>query len=168
MQVRIILALALVAGCTLCGKTLAEAARRRVRLLCSLSEGVKLLRTRMMSLFEPVAQLLCQSECPALAQVGNRMDSGRSAAQAWTEVKARTRRQGGQLDALNDGDRQVLDQMFEHLGESGREAQALMLSGAAQALELRCEDARKRAAEADRLYVTLGLLIGMMLALMVI
>lgn len=168
MEIRVILALCVVVGSTMCGKSLSGAARRRVELLKALIDGVKILKVHMVSMFEPVQISLSQSECALMAQIGNHMQSGVSAGVAWQAVKKEARRKGGQADALNLEDHVLLDRFFEHLGESGREAQEILLSSTVESLEQHYDQARTKAAEAEKLYVTLGVLIGLMLALIVI
>ena len=51
---------------------------------------------------------------------------------------------------------------------TGREEQDLLLSGVVEALDRQQQAAQVKAGEADRLYLSLGLLIGLMLALIVI
>ena len=168
MEVRIALALCVVIASTLCGRALAGAARRRAMLLGQLAEGLKLLRVHMVTLLEPARESLLQSECAALRAVGEAMQDGIGADAAWQTVRKRARRPGGALDALSERDAQLLDRLFASLGVSGREAQDLLIKGAIQTLEEMQLQARAGAAEADRLYVALGVLVGLMLALIVI
>ena len=72
------------------------------------------------------------------------------------------------MDSLIEADRQILTRLFDSLGQTGREEQDLLLSGVIEALERQQQAAQAKAAEADRLYLSLGLLIGLMLALIVI
>ena len=122
----------------------------------------------MTGMFEPVQQSLSRSECELLSMVGGGMGPGIGAEGAWQVVRKAQRRRGGLIDALAGEDIQALDRLFSQLGTSGRDAQELLLNGVAQELEQNLSSARLRAAEADRLYVSLGLLTGLMLALIVI
>ena len=160
------LAVALVAGCTLCGKALAGAERRRAELLAALAGGVRALRPRMIGLFEPLRQGLSASDCPLLNQLSAAMEEAGSALQAWEKLKRESRR-GSAVSCLTDGDLRILDALFQKLGESGREAQGLLLDETARALEGQVGEARQSAERAEKLYVTLGLLVGLMLALIV-
>lgn len=119
----------------------------------------------MMRMLQPTAQALSAAECPILVRTGAAMAPGVSAAEAWAEVRAAQGRRGGQLDALAQDDLRALDAFFDELGETGRECQALMLSETIDALERNLEIAGERAQEAERLYGALGLLTGLMLAL---
>ena len=134
----------------------------------SLSRGLRLLKLNMTSMFEPLSHALAATHCPLLEQVGSAMRPGTDAASAWAEVSRREARRGGRMDALCGEDRQALDSLFDHLGESGRDAQEVLLDAALRGLDENLRTARARAAEAERLYVSLGLLVGLMLALIVL
>ncbi len=168
MEIRIALALCVVLCGALCGRALADGARRRAETLQALLEATKRLRVHMTSLFEPVQLALERSDAPLYALIAQAMTGGGSAASAWDRVRRGASRRGGAIDSLIDADRQALGDLFAGLGQSGREEQDLLLTGAIEALERLCEAARAKRREADRLYGTLGLLIGLMLALIVI
>ena len=169
MQVRIALALCVVLCGALCGHSLTVAHRQRAALLRALTEGLKVLRIHMMGMFEPIQDALAHSDCPLLRSVSSQMKEGISAREAWQAVrKAESRWRGGSVGALEEADCAILDRFFDCLGESGREEQELLLEGTVQALEAQREMAERRSAEADRLYLKLGLLIGLMLALIVV
>lgn len=135
-------------------------------LLTGLIRGLEDLRAHMTRMLEPAAQALGFTDCPLLRLIGAAMAPGVSAREAWSKVCAAENRRG--MDALVQEDREVLDQLFEHLGESGREQQNRLLGEAARRLRENLEDACARAGEAERLYGTLGLLLGLMLALIVV
>ena len=168
MELRLILALCLVLGSALCGKALADGARRRARTLTALEEGTRRLKIHMTSLFEPVRDALERSDCPLFTLVGEAMEGGLSAGEGWLRAQRRASRRGGPIDALDEGDRQLLDRLFARLGQSGREEQEALLDASAREVARLRDGALKKAGEADRLYVTLGFLIGLMLALIVI
>ncbi len=168
MEIRIVLAACVVIGSVLVGKALTGAAHRRVETIRGIMEGLRALRVRMVSMFEPVQHALSDSECPILRQVGRRMGEGKSAGASWMSEKSRLCRAGGAADALTRADIQTLDRLFAHLGESGREAQDILLTESSEEMEHLLDEARKRAGEADRLYVALGLMVGLMLALIVV
>ena len=122
----------------------------------------------MTRMLEPAARALTLTGCPLLEKTGAAMTPGVSAGEAWKTVKAREDRRGGGMDALTREDREALDRLFEHLGESGREQQARLLNDAVTTLEGNLGSARAREGEAERLYGSLGLLVGLMLALIVV
>lgn len=160
---RFALAICVVVGCALCGSALSASVRRRAETLAALIEGIKVLRMRMLKLLEPVAAALSGSGCDILAAVGRAMVPGESAGAAWAKVS-----RGGAADALDAADRRTLDQLFSQLGETGRERQELLLSAVLNTLERSLDQARTNARSAERLYLSLGLLVGLMLALIVI
>jgi len=168
MEARIATALCLVIASALCGKALADGVRRRAKTLEAILEGLRILRVHMIILFEPVRDALQRSECPIMVRVAEHMSNGTSAADAWTRAARQASRRGGEIDALSREDRTVLDELFSHLGESGREEQEAMLNMAIESVEAQREGALNKAREADKLYLPLGLLTGLMLALVVI
>lgn len=119
----------------------------------------------MLRMLETASQALSASDCPLLRQTGAAMTPGVSAREAWAAVCAAESRRFGGLDALTREDREALDGLFDGLGESGRGQQAILLSETLKALEQNLESAAARAREAERLYGSLGLLTGLMLAL---
>ena len=165
---RIVLAICAVVGSALCGRSLAGAARRRAALLASLEEGLKALRVCMTTMFEPLRDALSRSPCRLLALIGAEMGGGTSAMQAWERVARQQRRSGGMIDALSDADIDLLNRLFAGLGLSGRDSQEVLLAGCVRAISEARQEAAAMAREVDRLYVSLGLLIGLMLALIVI
>ena len=167
-MLRLLLGLCIAAGCALCGHSLTGSARRRAQLLEELTRGLKLLKLHMTSMFEAVPHALSMSNSRLLEGIGAAMGPGISAAEAWGAVLRKERRTGGLCDALLAEDIAVLDRLFAGLGESGRDAQELLLSEAAAALSESARSARERAEEAERLYTPLGLLAGLMLALVVV
>lgn len=168
MEIRVALALCVVLCGALCGRALADGARRRTETLRAMAEATRRLRVHMTSLFEPVQLALEHAGCPLYAAVAEAMRGCGSADEAWEKVRAKASRRGGAIDSLTDADRRALDALFAGLGQSGREEQDILLSGAAETLERLYSEARAKQRDADRLYGTLGLLIGLMLALIVI
>ncbi len=168
MEIRIVLALCVVLCGALCGKSLSDSARRRAETLGSIIEAVRRLRVRMTGMFEPVQSALQHADSPLFIAVADGMKGGRSAGEAWEIVRDKAGRRGGPAEYLLKEDRQALTELFTDLGQSGREEQDLLLGGVLQALEALHTTALAKAGEANRLYMTLGLLIGLMLALIVI
>ncbi len=168
MDTRVALAACVVLGSALCGRAAADAVRRRAKTLASLAEGIRALRLQMTGMLEPVQCALSHSSSPLLSMVAEGMTEGTSAGDAWRKVRSAARRRGGPADALNQADVLALDAMFDRLGQSGRESQEALLNAALQTVERQLEGARAHALEADRLYVTIGLLVGVLLALIVL
>ena len=122
----------------------------------------------MTRMLEPASRALVQTDCPLLGKVGAAMTPGVSAGEAWQAVCGAENVRGGDMDALTREDREALNALFEHLGECGRQQQDERLCDAVRALHQNLEGARVRAGEAEKLYGSLGLLVGLMLALIVV
>ena len=168
METRLALAICVALGCALCGRALADAARRRANTLRALAEGLKVLRIHMTGMLEPVQCALVAANCPLLTLVAEAMGGGRSAGEAWRSVRRAAMRRGGPADALLESDAGVLDGLLDRLGETGREEQGALIGATLERVEGLRDEAVKRAAEAGRLYLSLGTLIGLMLALIVL
>ena len=168
METRIALAVCVVLGCALSGKAAADAQRRRVKLLDALVVGLRALRVHMIGMLEPVRSALEHSGFALFDRVAGGMADGRSAHESWLAMRKAAMRRGGAVDALTEADIRALDRLFEGLGQSGREEQEALLGATQSAVEALLDGARRRAGEADRLYLSLGLLTGLMLALIVI
>ena len=168
MEIRVALALFVVLCGALGGRALSDGAKRRAEALRVLSEATRRLRVHMTSMFEPVPVALEHADCELFSMVARSMEGGVSAEAAWACVERKATKRGGILDSLTQADREALDRMFSGLGQSGREEQDLLLSGVAEALEGQHRLARDKLRESEKLYGTLGLLIGLMLALIVI
>lgn len=167
METRLALAICVALGCALCGRALADAARRRANTLRALAEGLKVLRIHMTGMLEPVQCALAAVNCPLFSLVADAMGEGRTAGEAWRSVRREALKRGGPADALTEPDAKALDGLFDRLGESGREEQGALIGAARAQLEGLLDEAVRKAAEAGRLYTTLGLLVGLMLALIV-
>ena len=168
LETRIALAFCVVLGSTLCGKAASDAVRRRYRMLAALAEDLQTLRIHMTGMLMPVQCALDKAGCALMQQVAEGMRRGRSAADAWQAVRGSATRRGGPGDALSAEDLGALDALFSQLGQSGREEQGALLNASIENVVRLRDGALKKAGEADRLYVSLGFLTGLMLALMVI
>ena len=136
--------------------------------LKTLIDGMKSLQIHMLHMLEPVASALVFTECPLLEQTGRAMTPGTSAREAWTWVKDISSGRRSGLETLAGEDLQTLDAFFHKLGEVGRAEQGLLLNRVIRTLEENLEGARSSAGEAERLYGSLGLMVGLMLALLVV
>ena len=73
MGTRIALAVCVVLGCALCGRALADAARRRANALKGIAEGLRVLKIHMTGMLEPVQCALRSAKCPLFALVADNM-----------------------------------------------------------------------------------------------
>lgn len=168
LETRITLAICVVLGSTLCGKAAADAARRRYRALAALASDLQTLRVHMTGMLQPVQYALEKTDCAILKRVAEGMRRGCSAGEAWQALRESAVRRGGPADALAADDLAVLDGLFGRLGQSGREEQEALLGESLETVVRLRDGAFRKAGEADRLYVSLGFLTGLMLALIVI
>ena len=158
----------MVLGGTLCGKAAADAVSRRYRTLAALADDLQTLRIHMTGMLQPVQSALEKAGSPILKRVAKGMGAGISAGEAWSAIREESARRGGMADALAEEDLHALDALFAGLGQTGREEQEVLLGASLERLKQLRDSARKKAVEADRLYVSLGFLVGLMLALIVI
>ena len=164
MEARIALSLCVVLGSTLCGWTMAGTSKRREQLLNQLIQGIKLLRVHMIRMLEPIQEALVHTGNPLFADIGRRMRGGVSAEAAWQDMLA-DKKASKPIYVLLSEDRAALNELFSHLGQSGREAQEMALAAALETLEELRKIASERARQASLLYTKLGFLIGLMLGL---
>ena len=132
------------------------------------SEALKTLKWHIVSRFEPVQLSLMRSGSDLMETVGRRMETGTSAAAAWMAIKQDRTVGRKWLSAYTEGDTELLDRLFGELGQSGRQAQGDLIDGVQEALRARIRSLETEARAADKLYGPLGLLLGLMLALILL
>lgn len=168
MSIRVLLAICIVVCCAFCGKTFAAEARRRADLINELIEGLRLLRIYMTGMMEDVRHALMETGCKSLILIGKEMANGGNAAKAWKRATLSKHFQNTGLDTLKREECDIIEHLFDKLGESNRESQKVLIESAVKALEERLPEARKKASEAEKLYSTLGMLIGLIFALIMV
>ena len=168
MELRFVLAAVIVAGCGLCGRAMAWSAARRQRLTGGILDALRMLRVQVVSMLEPLDRALRQTDLPLFVSVADALAGAGCASEAWQTVCARECRRGGMADCLEQGDRDVLDRLFEHLGESGRTAQDAAIRACIEAMEAIHAEAGERAATTGKLYGSVGFLMGLAIAVLMI
>ncbi len=168
MTLRLALAAVIVAACGLCGAALARAEERRWRMLRDTVSGLKRLRVQIVHLREPLARALKQSGAQLLAATAEHLDGAPCAAEAWRQTWSVAGSRGGAGDCLSAQDVRALERLFDRLGESGCADQDAAIRACAAELEEAAENARQRAMATSRLYTSLGLLLGLALAVLVV
>lgn len=166
MRLRLALAGCVVIGCTLAGRSFAWASGRRKRLLEQALEALKMLRMQIVSLLEPLAEALRQSEFSLFAATAGRLPECPSASEAWKSVLSRETRRGGIADSLQKRELDALERLFERLGESGRAAQDDAIRACIASIEEALNEARTKSEQADRLCTSMGLLLGLTIAVL--
>lgn len=168
MQLRLVLAMVIVVGSTLCGKSIAHAAERRYRLLFRLLDALRLLRVRIVQSCVPLDDALLSSGISLFSRIAGELDAADSVFDAWRSVKVRSCRRGGEGDCLATREIEALDRFFEQLGESGRAAQDEAIRACIAALELARDEAREQASSTGRLYTSIGFLTGLAIAVLIV
>jgi len=168
MGARIVFAVFIVIGCTMFGRSMSAAARRRVNVLERLIRGLKMLRIHMSGMLERLSDALAATGCELMTTVGHEMRNDITAKESWMNVKEKTSSRGGMLDALTERDLGIMDDLFENLGTGGRREQEIIILNTLKRLGEQLESAKLQLSERERLYVSVGFLIGLMIALAVI
>lgn len=168
MTGRLALCAAVVAGCMLTGQAFAGGELRRYRLLVKTCAALQSLRIQMLHLMEPLERALRASGSELFAAVADELSETESVPDAWRRALERTGRRGGGADCLGGEERRILGGLFARLGESDRESQRISVQACAEELEGLREDCRERAARAQRLYLSLGFLTGLAIAVMML
>jgi len=168
MAIRIVLAVCIVLGCTLFGRALSNAARRRVAVLNRLIRGVKMVRIHITGMLEKVSDALKMSGCDVFIVIGYEMEKGKSAKEAWNAKSEDFMKRCSPLDSLTDKDVELLNDLFSNLGESSRREQEMFLESIIKGLCEQRDGAKVQLNEKEQLYVSVGFIIGLMLALVVI
>ena len=155
-------------ACTAVGRSLSGARRRRADMLGELLAAIRVLRLRMLNSMEPLGILLRKSDSGLFRELGNDLRSGASLYDCWRERQEVETRRGGALDSLETDDLIILNGFFRHLGGSGREEQNELFSGVIASLEEAQGFARRRYAEASKVYTALGTLVGIGLCVLIV
>ena len=155
----ILMSLILIA-CAGAGRLLSNARKRRTEALSEVLTAMRVLRLRMMNSMETLGILLRKSDSVVFKAVGNALWEGEGLNECWRHVRDAAVRRGGALDSLTDADMALLDDFFSKLGNSGRDEQGRLFSESIAALEDAQTHARDKYREAQRLYTSLGALIG--------
>ena len=158
---RTLLALLAALGAALAGRSLASACARRGRALRQAMDALQLLRIQMLDRRLPLHAALDHARSDVLRRVGERVAAGEDAASSWRALLPSLTRRGGALDCLTQEDVSTLTAFFDGLGA---EQEALFQTALRELGRLEAEAARS-GAEKGRLYATLGLLFGLMLAI---
>lgn len=155
-------------GCAGAGKILSNAKKRRAEVISDILAAVRVLRLRMLNSMEPLSILLRKSDCLLFRELGNSLYVGSSLAECWELQKKYSAKKGGLLDSLTQDDLQILGTLFENLGKNGRDEQGELFASVIAQLEEAQQSARKKQAEAARMYTALGALTGVMIAILLV
>lgn len=166
MQLKLLLAGCIVAACTLCGRSIAWSANRRCKLLEELVNALRMLKVQSIGMLEPLEVALRHTDFPLFAMIAQQLPLAKCASDAWQIVRTQETRRGRSADCLMERETAALDRLFEHLGESGREAQEASIRTCIAAIEVTCTEASEQSAKMNQLYTSIGLLIGLAIAVL--
>ena len=113
----------------------------------------------------PCTAALDHARSDVLRRVGERVAAGEDAASSWRALLPSLTRRGGALDCLTQEDVSTLTAFFDGLGADARAGQEALFQTALRELGRLEAEAARSGAEKGRLYATLGLLFGLMLAI---
>lgn len=162
---RIALALLAAIGSALIGRSVAAGCARRAAVLRAAMDAMQLLRIQMLERLLPLHAALEKSAFEPFRLAGAGVLGGESAHGAWSAARSKLTRRGAALDCLTAQDLSALDGLFAGLGASTRAEQEALFSASLHEIGQLEGEARKSGAEKGRLYTTLGLLGGLMLAI---
>lgn len=155
-------------ACAGVGRALSNARRRRVELLGELLAAMRVLRLRMLNSMEPLGILMRKSDSRLFRELGNSLWEGGGLQECWHDMRNVQTRRSGMLDSLTEEDLMLLDSFFQNLGQSGREEQCTLFSTVIARMEEEQNQARRRYADASRVYTALGTLIGIGICVLIV
>ena len=162
---RIALALLAAVGSALIGRSIAQGCLRRAAALRQAMDAMQLLRIQMLERLLPLHAALEKSGFEPFRLAGTLLAGGESGASAWKKAAAKLTKRGAQLDCLTADDLSALSSLFDGLGMSARAEQEVLFASALREVGRLESEAQKSGAEKGKLYTTLGLLCGLMLAI---
>ena len=150
------------------GRMLAGTQTRRMQALEEALHGVRRLQVEMLDRRLPVKEALAACPGALFAAVSRAMEGGSPPGTAFGAAEGSLSARGGPLDSLTGGDLAALRRLFSGLGENGVEPQRLRLHESAEELERLLGEARRKREEHGRLYTSLGALVGLAAALLLL
>lgn len=167
-MLKAILLTVVLAACACGGRSLCCGMKRRSTMLADLLAGLRVLRLRMLNSMEPIGVLLRKSDAALFKRLGDSLREGTSLQVCWQELRLAEMRRGGMLDSLAADDVELLDDLFRHLGQSGREEQSELFTAVIARMEEACSAAQKRFLDASKTYTALGALMGVALCILLV
>lgn len=168
MEINLLIACVMIVGCTLCGSAFAAVYQRRKSCCCEILEALRFLKINMVEQLKTVGDALGESEMSLFKSVAQEMTGVCDVADAWQKIRNLETRRGCFADCLTERELRPLDRLFRRIGVSGKEEQELCISGCIAEYELLSEAADKKAERSGKLYASLGSLIGLTLAVLLV
>ena len=161
-------ALALTAACGCMGWSAALRLTRRARALGELERALGRLEIGMLEKRLPLDRALTETGHALFEEAARRMDAAAAPGEALRGAAVRFSERGGALDCLTAADMTALYHLADELGTGGLQRQRLVLNEAKEEIANLAVQAAKRAAEMNRLYISLGALGGLTAAIILI
>lgn len=168
MELRTALAAVIVLGCGLSGKAMARASGRRYAMLKELAEGMRMLRIQIVRAHEQLERALRLAGGEIFSGVADGLSEGMGVLEAWERTSSVMFARGGQADCLTERDKGVLEGLFLRLGHIGSAAQDEAIATCVAGIEMLRDEAGERAASAGRTHVTIGFLVGLAIAVLIV
>lgn len=166
MTSKLMLALCVIAACTMSGQAMAWSAERHCRQLAAAARAVRMLKIQIVSRLEPLERALLMTDFVPFEEWAKELASGKNDFDV--KKNACCKKMEDMLDCLSDGELRCLNQMFEKLGRSGRETQRETLNACITELETAQAEAGDRARKVSKLYATIGFLSGITIVILTI
>ena len=160
-------ALILTAACAALGWSAALKQTRRAKALRALCHAVSRLKEDMLEKRMPLRDALAASRHPLMTRAARESEACEPG-EALRMAAASLSMRGGELDSLTREDMAAIERLAGELGQGGAARQRLLLSETEEELCALASGAEKLAAERGRLYVSLGALGGLALAVLMV
>jgi len=160
VELRVILAVIVISGCTLCGKALAASAERHYRTIMNTIDALRLLRILIVERLEPLENALNKSGSAIFEQTARMLAQCSSVYEAWNLTRGEISVRGRVGDSLGPREYEALDALFSQLGGSGRAAQETAITACIEAFSLNRDEARTGAVASRKMYLSIGFLTG--------
>lgn len=168
VEVKLILACAIVIACTLSGRAFADAASRRANTLTELAKALSLLQIQIVHMLQPLNIALQRTENIIFIQIAEKLQDSETVIQAWHAVFKSAAKRGGYADCLHKTEINALNAMFEALGQSVCRGEAALIHGTCEIIEQCRDEAIAENLRSHRLYVSIGALSGLAIAILLI
>lgn len=166
MNMKILLGLCLIVICTSVGYSMAQTAERRCRQLSETIRAIRILSIQITVRLEPIKRALLQTEFEAFKTVADGIARGRTACDVWNDICIQ--RNGHGINALDEGEKRRIGQMFSQLGDGSKVIQEELLTSCCAYLQNALSDAQIRAKEVSKLYTSLGFLMGVSIVILIL
>ncbi len=165
MPIRLTLYAVVLCAMGLAGVRVGDGYRRREKLLSQLIRELDRLEEQMLLRQRALGEALRQKDMPLLCGLAEAAERDGAAA-AWADFCLREAKPGGQLEAMEDAERGIMDAFWADLGLLIRRQQKNRFDETREALARLHGKAREETARRAKLYGSLGVLLGLAVVVM--